>query len=53
MEKLSINEVLNLKGGQNVQQYCVSVSALILDNWEKWSHDQREAAVDAYKKHCM
>ncbi len=52
MKTLSINEMLNLKGGVNVEQYCATISMLIEHNWGNWDSDQRQAAAAAYASHC-
>lgn len=52
MKQLTFNEMLNLKGGVCVEEYCATVSMLIENNWGNWDDHQREAAANAYATHC-
>ena len=52
MKQLTFNEMLNLKGGVSVEEYCATVSMLIDNCWDSWDSDQRRAAAYAYAKHC-
>ena len=52
MKQLTFNEMLNLKGGVSVEEYCATISMLIEHNWDNWDGDQKRAAAYAYSKHC-
>ena len=52
MKQLSLNEMLDLKGGISREEYCELVDQLIDDNWDSWSPEQKKAATVAYSKHC-
>lgn len=52
MKPLSLNEMLNLKGGVSVEEYCDTISMLIDNCWDNWTKEQRKAATNAYSKHC-
>lgn len=52
MKQLSFNEMLNIKGGISQEEYCEIVDQLIMNNWDSWTNDQKEAASAAYAKNC-
>ncbi len=53
-DKLSIEEMLNIKGGVSREEYCGTVKMLIRKNWkDNWNEDQRVAAAQAWNNHCL
>ncbi|WP_289225488.1 hypothetical protein [Bacteroides acidifaciens] len=52
MKKLTTTDLLGLKGGVSVEEYCATLDQMINDNWDNWNRDQKKAATDAFSAHC-
>lgn len=52
MKQLSLNEMLNLKGGVGFEEACLVLLMLIPECWDEWDDVKKEQATDFYSTFC-
>lgn len=53
IEELSFIEMSEIMGGISKEEYCSIVNDLIEGSWKKWSRREKDAAMNAWRAHCM
>ncbi len=52
MKQLSLNEMLNLKGGVGLEEACWALLVLIPECWDEWDNFKKKQAEIFYNTFC-